>query len=280
MRSATPLALIAVVVAFAVPVSAEQALPEALAITADYAATRERMIRAGFGELAAADRTFLAFDPAGDGRAIEVVGDLTSARRIVVLVPGVDTTLRDFDRGLGGVARRAPSVQARALRDAIKAPDVAVVAWLGYDPPEGLGLAVIREDRAVAGAEELRRFVSTLSLNATVVIVAHSYGTVVMGLAAASGLPCNVTDLVALASPGLGADFTSGARLWSATSENDWIRRVPHVSIAGFGHGTIPPEARPLPTEGVAGHDFYLTPDSSTLRAIADLVTAATTTAR
>ena len=29
--------------------------------------------------------------------------------------PASDTTLRDFDRGLGGVARRAPAVQARAL---------------------------------------------------------------------------------------------------------------------------------------------------------------------
>ncbi|MGW0434934.1 alpha/beta hydrolase [Micromonospora sp. NPDC003197] len=58
-------------------------------------------------------RNFLAFDPRGSGTAVEVLGDLTGADRIVVLVPGVATTLADFDRGLGGVAHRAPGRQAR-----------------------------------------------------------------------------------------------------------------------------------------------------------------------
>ena len=71
---------------------------------------------------AATGRQFLAFDPAGDGTAVEVLGDLSTADRIAVLVPGVDTTLRDFDRGLGGVARRAPAVQARALYDSCAPP--------------------------------------------------------------------------------------------------------------------------------------------------------------
>src|SRR5688572_19356992 len=73
-----------------------------------------------------AGRTFLLLDPAcvdaeGGGSAIEVIGDLATADRIVILVPGVDTTVANWDRGLGGVARRAPSVQARAVHDAINA---------------------------------------------------------------------------------------------------------------------------------------------------------------
>src|SRR5919112_585778 len=68
-------------------------------------------------------RQFLVYDTRGDGRAIEVIGDLGRAERIAILVPGTDTTLRDFDRGLGGVARRAPAVQARALYDAMRVAD-------------------------------------------------------------------------------------------------------------------------------------------------------------
>lgn len=224
--------------------------------------------------VAAGDRTFLVYDPTGDGRAVEVVGDLATATRIVIFIPGSDTTLRDFDRGLGGVARRAPAVNARAIYGAVSAsPQVAVVAWLGYDPPEGLGLAAFRQDRAAAGAAALTGFVSTLPPHATVVVVGHSYGSVVMALAAPDLGP-QVTDLVALGSPGLG-DISTSARLWVATAPTDWIRRVPKVSLAGFGHGPIPATARPLPTEGVAGHDSYLEPGSTTLAAIAKLIASA-----
>src|SRR4051812_37481224 len=99
-----------------------------------------------------------------DGRALEIVGDLTAARTVVVLVPGMDTTAANFDRGLGGVQRRAPAWQARQLYAETTAAGgattavggttaaggtttaagggaggVAVVAWLGYRPPAGIG---------------------------------------------------------------------------------------------------------------------------------------------
>src|SRR4051794_13135742 len=113
----------------------------------------------------AAGRHFVEFDKSA-GTAVEVLGDLATADRIAVLVPGVDTQLADFDRGLGGVARRAPAVQARSLytrmRAAAPAARVAVVAWLGYLPPSGLNLDAIREDRARAGARALVTFVRSL----------------------------------------------------------------------------------------------------------------------
>lgn len=220
-------------------------------------------------------RHFLLIDPLGDGRAVEVIGDLANADRVVVLVPGSDTTLANFDRGLGGVARRAPAVQARNVYEATaRSPRVAVIAWLGYDPPEGLGLAAVRQDRAEAGARELIRFVASLRPNATVILVGHSYGSVVVGLAAPS-LPAQVTDIVALASPGMGAatvsELRTSARVWAATADGDWIRRVPRISVAGFGHGPLPADARLLPTDGVDGHDGYLVPGSSTLDRLADV---------
>src|SRR5690606_40719459 len=36
------------------------------------------------------NRRFLAFDPRGGGRAVEVIGDLRSADRIAVVVPGAE----------------------------------------------------------------------------------------------------------------------------------------------------------------------------------------------
>ena len=251
---------------------------EPLPMSMDYSAVAQTMRDAGYGDLAAG-RQFLAFDPSGDGRAVEVLGDLSSAGHVVVLVPGSDTTLADFDRGLGGVVRRAPSRQARSLRDAILARHpqarVAVVAWLGYDPPEGLGMAAVRQDRAADGAAALTRFVAALNPQATVTVVGHSYGTVVMALAAPTFGP-RVTSLVALASPGLGArssgELSPHARLWTATAPTDWIARVPHIRIGNVGHGPIPADASALPTDGVSGHDGYLTPGSATLDALADIV--------
>jgi pimeloyl-ACP methyl ester carboxylesterase len=232
---------------------------------------------------AAAGRRFPLFDQRGDGRAVEVIGDPAAADRFVVLVPGVGARLADFDRGLGGVARRAPTVQARAVADAARdaAPHarVAVVAWLGYDPPEGLGLAAVRAERAERGAEALVGFVAALAAAwpaATVMVVGHSYGAVVVGLAAGR-LDARVTDVVAIGAPGMGvgnaAELRTGARVWAGEAAGDWIRRVPGVRLLGLGHGRRPAGdgfgARRLPTAGVSGHDGYLVPGTASLAAVA-----------
>ncbi|GAA3344901.1 hypothetical protein GCM10020358_49960 [Amorphoplanes nipponensis] len=234
-----------------------------------------------YASWARSGRRFLAFDPRGDGRAAEVLGDLATADRIAVLVPGVDTRLRDFDRGLGGVARRAPAVQARALYAALRTADpgarIAVVAWLGYDPPEGLSLDAARDLRARTGAAALIDFVRALPERAAVTLIGHSYGALVVGLAAPH-LP-RVTDVVALGAPGLGARTAAdlgGARVWSALAAGDWIRRIPQLRLGHLGHGRRPSApafgAHPLPTDGVAGHDGYLCPGSATLPAVAAVV--------
>jgi hypothetical protein len=233
--------------------------------------------------VATAGRDFLSYDQ-GRGTAVEAIGDLDTATRVAVLVPGVGTRLADFDRGLGGVARRAPAVQARTLyarmRTANPAARVAVVAWLGYVPPSGLNLDAIREDRARAGARALVAFVRALLARrpgAAMTLVAHSYGALVVGLAAPRLL--QVHDLVVMGAPGMGVSRGSdlgGARVYSALAPQDWMRRVPQARLLGFGHGVRPSSpgfgAIPLPTGGVAGHDYYLVPGSATLAAVANVV--------
>ena len=236
-----------------------------------------------FDRRSTAGRQFLAFDPAR-GTAVEAVGDLATATRIAVLVPGVDSTLPDFDRGLGGVARRAPAWQARALAAELHAIDpyarVAVVAWLGYRTPSGVDLDAIREDRARAGAAALVTFVRRLTgehPGARVTLIGHSYGAIVIGLAAPR-LP-QVHDLVTLGAPGMGvhrAADLGGARVYAALAAPDWIRRVPQLRLFGLGHGRRPSSpgfgAVALPTGGVPGHDWYLAPGGATLPAVAGVV--------
>jgi len=249
-----------------------------------YRNTTAAIQRAGGTYATWTGRHFLSFDPHGDGTAVEVVGDLAKADRIAILVPGVDNTLKNFDRGLGGVARRAPAVQARAvywkLRGTDRKAKVAVVAWLGYDTPEGIGLAAVREQRARAGADALTSFVDGVQRQrpgAAVTLVGHSYGAIVVGLAAPR-LP-RVHDVIALGAPGMGASHASdlgGARVWSALAPNDWMRRIPQLRLFDLGHGRRPSDpsfgANPLPTGGVEGHDYYLTPGSATLDAVATVV--------
>jgi len=251
-----------------------------------YAASAAAMRQTGpYADWARSGRQFLAFDPLGDGRAVEVIGDLSTADRIVVLVPGVSTRLADFDRGLGGIAARAPARQARAVYAEARAVDphakLAVVAWLGYDPPEGLDLEAVRWGRARSGARALEQFLRELTGvrgDASITLVGQSYGALVVGLAARSAGPA-VTDLIALGAPGMGADradeLGTNARVWAAQAPSDWIRRVPQLRLFGLGHGVAPANpdfgALPLPTAGVVGHDGYLAAGSATLTAVATI---------
>jgi pimeloyl-ACP methyl ester carboxylesterase len=220
-----------------------------------------------------------------DGRALEVVGDPWTARTVVVLVPGVNTTALNFDRGLGGVERRAPAWQAHRLAAEIAAieagtgggPGVAVLAWLGYRAPEGVRLGAVREDLAATGATALAEFVGRLP-GERIVVVGHSYGSTVVGLAAAR-LDRRVTDIVALGSPGMGVeragDLHTTARVWAGSAVNDWTRRLPGRRMVGAGHGTHPADpsfgAEALPVGGVDGHDGYFVPGAESLHALAAL---------
>ncbi|MEU5902756.1 alpha/beta hydrolase [Micromonospora sp. NPDC047527] len=254
-----------------------------------YPVTAAAMRAAGppYADWVADGRRFLLFDPRGDGRAVEVLGDLAVADRIAVLVPGVGSTLADFDRGLGGVAHRAPAVQAgqlyRELRVADPAARVAVLAWLGYDPPDGVLSAAggVSARRGAAGLVGLLRELAARSPAATITLVGHSYGALVVSLAAREA-PAQLSDVVTLGGVGAGVQRATdlrGRRFWAAEAPTDWIRRVPPVRLPGLGFGRRPGDpafgARALPVGGVAGHDGYLTPGSATLVAVAAVVLGA-----
>ncbi|MEO3785099.1 alpha/beta hydrolase [Actinocorallia sp. B10E7] len=221
----------------------------------------------------------LAYDPRGDGRAIEVFGSLRAARHIAVLVPG---TGWDLNKLLKGSRNADPVRGAQVLRAQMAALDpsarTAVVVWLGYDAPEDIDRQAFRSERAAAGARALVSFVRALPDRARLTLVGHSYGTVVLGRAA-SRLP-EVSDLVALASPGMDAgsvaDLGTGARVWAARASGDPIRLSPDVRMAGYGHLTDPvsPEfgAAVFRTGGIRGHNGYYRPGSESVLNLARII--------
>jgi Alpha/beta hydrolase len=222
----------------------------------------------------------LGYDPRGDGRVILALGDLGSARRVAVIVPGSGWSLRNL---LGGAVRTGadPIAAARALHGRLHelapAARVAVVVWLGYDAPENVDRQAFRSERAAAGARSLGRFVEGLPPGAGVSLLCHSYGAVVCGRAAAGG---RVDDVVALAAPGMdvasAAGLRTSARVWAARIADDPIRFVPNLRVGGFGHGADPTApgfgARVLRTGGASGHDSYYAPGTESLANLARVV--------
>jgi hypothetical protein len=219
--------------------------------------------------------TVLGCDPAGRGLAVVALGDPASAPHVTVLVPGSDTDLarlRDPDR-----PQRRPAGWARALADA-GGPGLAVVLWVGYPTPEGLGVDAATGRLARAGAAALTGFVAGLPAGAHVTVVGHSYGAVVTALAAPD---LAADDLVLLGSPGAHAgsvaELGTAARVWAGRAESDWIGRVPALRIGDLGHGRDPAGpgfgARPVPVAGVVGHDGYLSPGTASLAAVAAIAT-------
>ncbi|GAA1215557.1 alpha/beta hydrolase family protein [Kitasatospora nipponensis] len=229
--------------------------------------------------LLAPGRQVLAFDPRGRGLVSEVFGDLASAQRVSVIVPGSDTDLGHFDRSVDPL--RSPAGMARALRaeEARQSPatGTAVIAWTGYVTPVGLGPDAVTSRLADAGAPRLLRLLAglreTSSPTSPPSLVCHSYGTVVCGTAAPK-LHGESTDMVVLGSPGMGvqdaADLGTGVHLWATRNPSDWIGNVPYLEVGGLGHGADPTGsdfgAEDISSEGAAGHTGYFNPGTASLR--------------
>ncbi|RDG38972.1 alpha/beta hydrolase [Streptomyces corynorhini] len=240
-------------------------------------AANARAIRAEhsprYERLAAPGRHILAFDPRGRGQVAEVYGDLATARRVSVVVPGADIDAASFDRTKNPYG--TPAGMAAALREATN-DRTAVVAWTGYTTPVGVGLDAATGDLAEAGAGRLVRFTRGLAAVGAhrPVLFCHSYGSVVCGLAAHE---VNASDIVVYGSPGMRAADVAGlrtdARVWAAKDASDWISKVPNVEFAGLGHGADPAGpgfgARRVPASLARGHTGYFAPGTDSLRAFA-----------
>jgi hypothetical protein len=239
--------------------------------TAEHTAARD-----GNSQLAGALVTLrtqhvLFFNPSGQGVAAMVIGNLATATRVAILVPGSDTTLATFfSRGASspGGGALALAAEARSLEPRAR---LAIIAWLGYPAPAMLSPGVLTSGDAGLGAQALRPLVVALARHGDqVALLCHSYGSVVCGLAAPH-LP--VTDIAVFGSPGMDASSVASletkARVWAGLESSDPIRFVPNIQLLGLGFGADPMSpgfgARIFAT-GDGGHSGYLDPGTVSLR--------------
>jgi hypothetical protein len=217
---------------------------------------------------------FIDFNPRGPGLAAEVIGNLATAKRVAILVPGSDTSLTTFDsRGTSSPQGGALALAAEAHR-LDPGNHLAVIAWLGYATPSTFSPAVMTSGDAGQGASALRPLVDALARNGyQVALLCHSYGSVVCGLAAPH-LP--VTDIAVVGSPGMDASSVTAlhttARVWAGRGASDWIQYVPHIQFLGLGFGQDPMDpgfgAR-IFAAGSGGHSSYFQPGGTALRNLA-----------
>jgi hypothetical protein len=208
----------------------------------------------------------------------EVIGDLERSPHAAVMVPGTGSDIDNFE------AHLVP--RARELRAAVRrhtGADAAVVAWLGYDPPDTLAGAVAGR-RARAGGRSLARFARGLeagSVDRHTTVIGHSYGSVTAGHAAAGGLV--VEDVVFTGSPGTGgrrrdvAELGGRSRFWAGEAPRDLVAWAPVHGEApgdpGFGARVFDAsgEERGL-LRAVHNHQSYFRRGSASLRNLARIV--------
>ncbi len=200
-------------------------------------------------------------------------GDAASAAHVAVMVPGVGD-------GTDMCHEWVPS--AINLFDA--SPDTAVILWKGYDNPPDLMAAaegsIVCDADLVTAASELTAFIGSLEIDPgqTLTVVAHSYGSVVLGAALADcGL--EVTDVVVAGSPGMTVDELRDLHLDEA---HFFAEQAPGDAMAELGIFGSAPSA---PTFGgtrmstnapdhpeVRDHSEYFEAGSEALENIADVV--------
>ena len=241
-----------------------------------------RARRGGWRALAAPGRTFLDFDPRG--RAVEVIGDLATATRVAVLVPGADTTLATFDsRGTGVARRRGRPSRRGPPRD--PGPDWPSSPGSATTPrhaqPEVITRATPTRAQAAAAAG---RVAGVARRPGRAAVPQLRLGGLRPGRAAQPGR--SPTSRCS-AAPGLDASSAAPlgtrARVWAGRGAGDWTAHVPHVRFLGLGlgpdpvgptsaRGSSPPGRRPqrLPA-GRARRPCATSPDRSRRGRIVDV---------
>jgi pimeloyl-ACP methyl ester carboxylesterase len=195
-----------------------------------------------------------------------VFGDLTTARHVAVVVPGMNNDLNNFT---GGDAER---VQHQASQ--FDPDQVAAIQWLGYDTPEGA--TALGTGAAEPGAEALPQFVEGICTQRSErlhwTVIGHSYGSLVTGMAE-SGQGLDVDETVLVGSPGVGVDHAGdlgdgnvwvGLAKWDLVGYSEWHGPNPHDRAFGATRFHI---------GDISGHSSYFNEGSESLHNIG-LITA------
>lgn len=236
-------------------------------------------------------RTLVNLDTSDDARASIVVGDLSTAKYVSVLVPGmymsVGEQIVDWAKVAQNLHEQETSFLHRLLgpRSSGGTPGVAVVAWIGYQTPVltnigGMQLATDGADsleRTLVGIQELRAdnppYLS---------VFAHSYGSTA-ALLALERHTVTVDALALMGSPGSDAQSVSqlsvrGGNVFVGQADLD---PVVHSAFFGSDPGSASYGAQRMDVGGAvdpvtgrtlagsSGHNEYFTAGTECMRNLA-----------
>lgn len=246
-------------------------------------------------------RSLVSLDAGGEGRAVIIIGDASTANYVDYLIPGmfsdVDTQIVAFANSSDNIATQQQS-WIKKLNPGVSAsqlPTVATFAWIGYQTPNIVNVAsmqLAREGQAsltssLEGlrAERAARVMTaadgtvTAGVQPFVAVLAHSYGSTAAMLSLQDD-NVSVDALAIVGSPGSPARSVSQLKV---TNGNVWVGAaqtdpVPQTGIFGsqplsaaygahrFGvDGAIDPMSRSS-LRGAIGHNDYFVSGTESLR--------------
>jgi hypothetical protein len=236
-------------------------------------------------------RSLLSTDPAGQGKAVIVLGNLQKADYVTYLVPGMFYTVDGQLSAWTGDAADLYKQQTAWLKrlsatdpaDAHKT--VAVVAWMGYQTPDLTNIGSL--DLADQARDALSNSVEALQLQRAghqpyTTIVAHSYGSTA-ALMALTEYNFSVNALVLVGTPGSAAQSAKdlhvkngnvwvGAAAWDPVPTSAFFGSDPSAPsygahTMGVGGGTDDITGAQLGQS--LGHNDYFDPGTESMRNMA-----------
>jgi hypothetical protein len=211
------------------------------------------------------------------GHGAVSIANPDTARRNAIFVPG---TGQDLSR-LTFSDEKALAMYTAALTadPGLEPGDVSVTTWMGYDRPMDLSRAAFPQP-AQGGADPLSTFengqrASHLGPPSVDTVIGHSYGSTVIGAAAAGGRHLDADNVIAVGSPGMLVDRAGrlnlhpGGNVFVMRAVNDVIGMGGIVTEwtlgadpadPGFGARRLaadPGPAGPFGLPSVAAHSSY-----------------------
>src|SRR6266702_3488217 len=235
-----------------------------------------------YQDIIANNRQIIAFDPSGNGKIAELIGNIgPNTTNVGVLVPGLNTSMANFNDYAN---------DAKSFVQANRNGNLAMVAWANGSFPQTLGQATSPSYSQADGpaladfSHQLRDQINQCAgpgNDVQTTYAGHSYGGAILGLAEQNGLDANRALYVEPA--GMGHDVWSPSDLhdmqpnvqrYSMTAPGDPIGAIQGLQVLGLGHGADPNTfpgtvdlttgnyANGQPITGLAAHNGVLTTGS------------------